>query len=38
MNLLSGCERPILDVLTRIYRKNGQWIQTTKQYKQRGRK
>lgn len=28
MNLLSGCERPILDVLTRIYRKNGQWIQT----------
>ena len=38
MNLLSGGERPILDVLTRIYRKNGKWIQTTKQYKQRGHK
>ena len=38
MNLLSACERPILDVLTRIYRKNGQWIETTKQYKPRRRK
>lgn len=38
MNLLSMCEHPILDVLTRIYRKNGKWIQTTKQYKQRRHK
>lgn len=38
MNLFEKVNRPILDVLTRIYRKNGQWIQTTKQYKQRGHK
>lgn len=38
MNLLSGIERPILDVLIRIYKKNGKFIQTTKKYKQRGRK
>lgn len=35
MNLLSNVQRPILDCLTRIYRHNGQWIQTTREYQQR---
>lgn len=38
MSLLDNCELPILDVLTRIYRKNGKYIQTTKKYKQRSKK
>lgn len=35
MNLLSNIQRPILDCLTRIYRHNGYWVQTTRQYQQR---
>ena len=38
MNLFSEQTQPILNVLTRIYRHNGQWVQTTQQYKQRGKK
>ena len=38
MNLLSGLDRPILDCLTRIYKKNGRVVQTTKKYKKRGKK
>lgn len=34
MNLFGETE-PILNVLTRIYRKNGKWIQTKRQYKQK---
>ena len=37
MNLLSSINRPILDCLTRIYRKNGQYVQTTKKYKRRAK-
>lgn len=33
MNLFFNTQRPILDCLTRIYRKNGKWIQTTKKYR-----
>lgn len=35
MNLLTNCDLPILDVMTRIYKKNGVWIQTTRKYKER---
>lgn len=35
MNLLQNEERPILDFLTRIYKKNGQYIQTTRKYHKR---
>ena len=38
MNLLSNLNQPILEVLTRIYRHNGQWVQTTQKYKKRGKK
>lgn len=38
MNLLTDLNQPILNYLTRIYRKNGQWVQTTRQYHQRGNK
>lgn len=38
MDLLTKCDLPILDVMTRIYKRNGRWIQTTKRYKQRGGK
>ena len=37
MNLFENLDRPILDCLTRIYKKNGKWIQTTKQYKRRAK-
>lgn len=35
MNLLTKLNSPILDCLTRIYRKNGHIVETTKKYKQR---
>lgn len=35
MNLLSYTQRPILDCLTRIYRHNGQWVQTTRKFEHR---
>lgn len=35
MNLLQLEQRPILDVLTRIYKKNGQYVQTTRKYHKR---
>lgn len=35
MNLFEKLERPILDCLTRVYKKNGKYVQTTKQYKRR---
>lgn len=38
MNLFDSVERPILECLTRIYKKNGKYIQTTKKYKKRGKK
>ena len=38
MNLFSEQQQPILNVLKRIYRHNGQWVQTTQQYKKRVRK
>ena len=37
MDLLSKEERPILDCLTRFYKKNGVFIETTKKYKRRGK-
>ena len=35
MGLFDNLNRPILDVLVRIYKKNGVWHETTKQYKER---
>lgn len=35
MDLLSKLQPPILDVLTRIYRHNREWVQTTQKYKSR---
>lgn len=35
MNLLTQLNEPILNSLTRIYRKNGKWIQTNRIYKTR---
>lgn len=35
MNLLQDIEKPILDVLTRIYKRNGQYVQTTRKYHKR---
>lgn len=38
MNLLTNLNRPILDCLVRIYRKDGRWVETTRQYHKRGQK
>ena len=35
VNLLSKLNEPILNYLTRIYRKNGKWVQTNRIYKTR---
>lgn len=35
MNLLTNIRRPILDCLKRIYRHDGQWVETTRKYKKR---
>ena len=37
MSLLDKVEQPVLNILTRIYRKNGKVIETTRKYKPRSK-